>query len=246
MLGPTGCLLLEVTSEMHCRYSPGAVRDLRCHWGIDRVTAGDHCGDTCRRSKARHGGATLEESFAHGTLVFRLTGATMSELPTFHGHIIELRRHVNVHWRHLHPIAPTDRWELWLCAPDGTERKFTVHTRDMPARRGHEVSLITTSHSRPRVLALANWTTIDGVNYARSEPPGLVRVGDVPWLAAGFIGMTAWLGDAGMALFVPAAAAVLAVVATVRWVVRQRLAWRVDRAIDLEAWRTAKEPPPLH
>lgn len=96
------------------------------------------------------------------------------------------------------------------------------------------------------MLALANWTTIDGVNYARSEPPGLVRVRDVLWLAAGFVGMTAWLGEAGMALFVPAAAVVLAVVAAVRWVVRQRLAWRVDREIDLEAWRTAKGPFPLH
>jgi len=71
-----------------------------------------------------------------------------------------------------HPIAPTDRHELWLRAPDGTERKFTVHGREMPARRVHEVRLITTTHGRPRVLAPANWTTIDGVNYARSEPPG--------------------------------------------------------------------------
>lgn len=116
----------------------------------------------------------------------------------------------------------------------------------MPARRGDEVSLITTAHSRPRVLALVNWTTIDGVNYASSELPGLVRVGDVPWLAAGFVGMTACLGDAGIVLFVPLAAAVPAAVAASRWLARQRLAWRVDRAIDLEAWRTAKEPAPLH
>jgi hypothetical protein len=170
----------------------------------------------------------------------------MPELQTFHGHLVDLRRHVNVHLRHLHPIAPTDRYELWLRAPDGIERKFTVHTREMPARRGHEVSLITTAHSRPRVLALANWTTIDGVNYASSEPPGLVRVGDALWLAAAFVGMTAWLEDAGMVLFVPAAAVVLAGVAAVRWVARQRLAWRVDREIDLEAWRTAKGPLPLH
>lgn len=170
----------------------------------------------------------------------------MPELQTFRGHVVDLRRHVNVHLRHLHPIAPTDRYELWLRAPDGTERKFTAHTREMPARRGHEVSLITTTHRRPRVLALANWTTIDGVNYARSEPPGLVRVGDVLWLAAGFVGMTAWLGEAGMVLFVPAAAVVLAAVATVRWVVRRRLAWRVDREIDMETWRTAKGPAPLH
>lgn len=107
--------------------------------------------------------------------------------------------------RHLHPIAPTARWELWLLAPDGTDRQFTVHTREMPARRGHEVSLMTTTHRCPRVPALANWTTIDGVNHARSELPGLVHVSDVLWLAAGFVGMTAWLGDAGMVLFVPAA-----------------------------------------
>jgi hypothetical protein len=170
----------------------------------------------------------------------------MPDLQTFHGHLVDLRRQVNLHWRHLHPIAPTDRYELWLRAPDGTERKFTVHTREMPARRGHEISLITTPHGRPRVLALANWTTIDGVNYARSEPPGLVGVGDVLWLAAGFVGMTAWLGDVGMVLFVPVAAVVLAGAAAVRRVARQRLAWRVDRAINLEAWRTAMGPMPLH
>jgi hypothetical protein len=49
-----------------------------------------------------------------------------------------------------------------------------------------------------------------------------------------------------MALFAPVAAVVLAAVAAMRWVGRRRLAWRVDRAIDLEAWRTAKGPVPLH
>jgi hypothetical protein len=170
----------------------------------------------------------------------------MPELQTCHGHLVDLRRHVNVHWRHLHPFAPSDRYELWLRAPDGTERKFTVHTRELPARRGHEVSLITTAHRRPRVLALANWTTIDGVNYVRSEPPALVRLGDVPWLVAGFVGMTAWLGDAGMALFGPVAAVVLAAVAAMRWMAQRRLAWQVDRAIDVEAWHTAKGPVSLH
>jgi hypothetical protein len=188
----------------------------------------------------------LDERVFGSSLVALNRGITMPDLQTFHGHLVDVRRHVNVHWRHLHPIAPTDRYELWLRAPDGTERKFTVRTREMPARHGHQVSLITTAHRRPRVLALANWTTIDGVNYARSEPPGLVRVGDVLWLAAGFVGMTAWLGDAGMVLIVPVAAVALAVVSAVRWAARQRLAWRVDRAIDLEAWRTTKGPAPLH
>ena len=39
----------------------------------------------------------------------------------------------------------------------------------MPARCGHEISLIVTTHKTPRLLALANWSTIDGVNYARTE-----------------------------------------------------------------------------
>ena len=65
-------------------------------------------------------------------------------------------------------------------------------------------------------------------------------------LAAGFVGMTVWLGDAGMVLFVPAAAVVLAGVAAMRWVARQRLAWRVDREVDLEAWQAAKGPVTLH
>jgi hypothetical protein len=170
----------------------------------------------------------------------------MSYLQTFHGHLVDLRRHVNVHWRHLHPFAPTDRYELWLRAPNGAEHKFTIHTREMPARRGHEVSLITTTHCRPRVLALANWTTIDGVNYARSEPPSLVQGFDGVWLVAAFVGMTATFGDARAALLVSAAGMMLATVAAVRWVARQRLAAQVDRAIDLEARRTATGRVVLH
>lgn len=170
----------------------------------------------------------------------------MHELPTFHGHVVDLRRHVNVHSRHLRPFAPTERYELRLRAPDGAERKFTLHTREMPARRGHELSLVTTTHRRPRVLGLANWTTIDGVNYARSEPSALVRGLDGVWLVVSLIGMTARFGDAGMALFVPAAGVVVATVAAVRWAARRRLASQVDRALDLEAWRTAEGRVVLH
>jgi uncharacterized membrane protein len=68
----------------------------------------------------------------------------------------------------------------------------------------------------------------------------------VLWLTAGFADMTTWLVGVGMVLFVPVAAVVLAALAAVRWAARQRLARRVDRAIDLDARRTAKGPAPLH
>ena len=82
-----------------------------------------------------------------------------------------------------HPFAPANRYELWLRASDGAEHKSTVHTRKMPARRGYEVGLTAMTHRRPRVLA------------------------------AGFAGMTAWLGDAGMVLFLPGAVVMLVAVA---------------------------------
>ena len=93
----------------------------------------------------------------------------MTTLQAVHGRIVELRRHTNVHLYGRRPLGPTDRYELWIKLPDEGERKFTVNTRHMPARRGHEVSLIITRHKVPRVLALANWSTIDGVNYARTD-----------------------------------------------------------------------------
>jgi hypothetical protein len=188
----------------------------------------------------------LDIRLAWATLVSPDSGTAMPELQAFHGHIVDLRRHTNVHIYHRRPFAPTDRYELWLRAADGTERKFTVNTRQLPARCGHEVSLILSPQRQPCVLALANWSTIDGINYARSEPLALVHGWDFAPLAAGFVGMTAWLGDAGMTLFVPAAAVAMAVAASVRWVARVHLAYRVDRALDLEAWRTAKAPVVPH
>lgn len=99
----------------------------------------------------------------------------MSRLQCFHGRIVELRRYTNVQLYGRGPLGPTDRYELWIKPSDGVERKFTINTRTMPARRGHDVSIIVTSHKVPLVLALANWSTIDGVNYARTDAPSLFR-----------------------------------------------------------------------
>jgi hypothetical protein len=49
------------------------------------------------------------------------------------------------------------------------------------------VSLIVTAHQVPQVLGLANWSTIDGVNYARTDAPPLVRARDFVVLVAAFL-----------------------------------------------------------
>ena len=159
----------------------------------------------------------------------------MPALQVFRGRIVDLRRYANVHRYGHRPLGPTDRYELWIRPCDGVERKFTVNTRIMPARWGHEVSLIVTTHDVPQVLGLANWSTIDGVNYARSDAPSLVRVCDILALVMAFWVMAVVWGDVGMVLFVPVAVAYLLIVVIWRAIVRSRRARQVDRAIDAEA-----------
>ena len=128
----------------------------------------------------------------------------MATLQAIHGRLIDLRRYTNVHLTHgRRPLGPTERYEL------------------------HEISLIVTTQKVPQVLGLANWSILDGVNYARSEAPALIRVWDFPLLAVAFLIMAAIWGDVGMVLFVPGALAYLLMVSVGRSVVRKRSINRV-------------------
>jgi hypothetical protein len=53
-------------------------------------------------------------------------------------------------------------------------------------------------------------------------------------------------GDVGMIAFVPAAAMYLAAMVAGRAACRARLAWQLDRAIDLEAWRISPTKSTQH
>ncbi len=164
----------------------------------------------------------------------------MPSLQAIHGRIVDLRRHTNVHLYGRRPLGPTDRYEIWIKPPDGVERKFTVNTRHMPARRGHEVSLIVTAHKAPQVLALANWSTIDGVNYARTEAPSLIRAWDCLMLPCAFLTLILCRGDVGAVLFAPMAVVYLLAAGVARFIMRTRRVAQVDRAIDGEAWRLSR------
>lgn len=165
----------------------------------------------------------------------------MPTLQAIRGRLVEVRRFTNVHlYVGRRPLGPTERYELWLKVDDGTERKFTINTRTMPARQGHEVSLIVTAHKVPQVLGLANWSTIDGVNYTRTDAPSLVRPWDFVLLSASFLTLAILGSDVGMVLFVPAAAAYLLAASLGRAMTRMRRAAQVDRAIDAEARRTSR------
>ena len=171
----------------------------------------------------------------------------MPTLQVVHGRIVDLRRYTNVHLYYgRRPFGPTDRYELWIKPYDGVERKFTIYTRTMPARREHEVSLIVTAHKVPQVQGLTNWSTVDGVNYARTDALPLVRVRDFVVLPAAFLAVAILCGDIGMVLFVPAAVAYLLAACLGRALARARRAAQVDRAIDAEARRMSRSARTLH
>ena len=107
----------------------------------------------------------------------------------------------------------------------------------MPARRGHEVSVIVTTHKLPRVLGLVNCSTIDGVNYARTDAPPLLRVWEFVTLPVTFIVAAILWGGIGMVLFVPTAMVYLLTAGIARAILQGRLARQVDRVIDAEARR---------
>lgn len=168
----------------------------------------------------------------------------MSDLHTVHGHIVDLRRHVNVHRRSA--FAPTERYELWIRQRNGEERQFTIHTQTMPARRGHEVSLIVAGTEPPQVLGLANWSILDGANYIRTDPPPLSKPADVlAMIGIGVTLMAAW-HETGAALSVPAALAYLLVAGLARAMARRRRAVQVDIQMDREARRTSGPVKRLH
>lgn len=169
----------------------------------------------------------------------------MAALQTTRGCIVDLRRHTNVHLYGRRPLGPTDRYELWVRQRGGRERKFTIHTRTMPARRGHEVSVMAVAGvSALRVLAPINWTTADAVNYLRADPPSLLLAWDVAVVVSGLVAMVVVFGDSGLALSVPAAMAWLLVAASVRAISRAVRALRVDRAIAKAAKDGGDERPP--
>ena len=162
----------------------------------------------------------------------------MPALQAFHGRIVDLRRHTNVHQLYgRRPIGPSDRYELWIRSSDRSERKFTVNTRTMPARRGHEVCLIVTRTKAAQVLALINLSTNDGVNYARTDARGVVRPADFVLLPLAFLAAVLLWGETGMAVFVPAAVLYLLAACIGRATWRCWLARRVDRLMDATARR---------
>jgi hypothetical protein len=100
----------------------------------------------------------------------------MWRIKTITGTIIESSRFTNkpMHW-HERPVC-NERRELWLATSLEDEHGFVLHTKLMPARKTHCVTLVLAGI---KVLGLYNATTGTSANYVREDPPFLTRGLDI-------------------------------------------------------------------
>jgi len=145
------------------------------------------------------------------------------------GVLLETQRFINVPMRFGERYLARERRELWVREHDGRERKWVIHTRVLPARRGHPIVLLVVR--RDWVVGLFNASTGMTVNYPRADPPFLLRGCDVLVVLASALVLPAALGAAGLALLLPSAVIYLIVAACGRFVWRWRLRRRVDKAL---------------
>jgi hypothetical protein len=156
----------------------------------------------------------------------------MYDIQTFTGRIIELRRFMNRRPRITEHDPSRERWEVWLAAPDGSEHKFIVGSRSMPARVGHSLHLL---HVDGTPVGLYNLETGKRENFTRADPALLFRdIDGFVWPAGCFL--AAVFAMAGMPLGTMAVVALLILyyplMVSARLASRRSLQAQVDAELD--------------
>lgn len=168
----------------------------------------------------------------------------MSKFLAVTGQLVEVRRYINVPMRWCEQYPARERWELWVVRPGGAEVKLVVHSRAMPARRGHPVTVL--MRDSAQVAGLLNDATGESINFISAEPPLLLRRCDgavVLGLLAVAAGAAWFLGAGAFVLGVAVALLSLPVVGVARLAHRAWLCLQVDRALArIRRWGVAQAP----
>lgn len=158
------------------------------------------------------------------------------------GPLVEVQRFINVPMRWCEQYPARERRELWVSTTNGNDIKLIVHSREMPARRGHQVTALLLGE---HLVGICNVSTGRQVNYLRADPPLLWRRCDAAAVAAlsvagfaafDFLAWPAMLVGVPMALLY----APLMVAARLAWRYRTRV--QVDRALDIVKGREVAQP----
>jgi len=158
------------------------------------------------------------------------------------GQLVELQRYINVPMRWCEQYPARERRELWLSTANGHEIKLVVHSRAMPARRGHQVTALLLGE---RLVGLYNASTGKQVNFVRADPPLLWRRCDAAAVAAllvasiAAVAVTAW---PALLLGLPIALLYPPLMVTARFAWRCRTRAQVDRALDIVKGHEVVQP----
>ena len=166
----------------------------------------------------------------------------MSKFLWVSGQLAEVQRFINVPMRRCEQYPARERRELWVTTTDGKDIKLIVHSRLMPAGRGHQVIGLLLGE---QLVGLYNDTTGKQVNYIRSDPPLLWRRCDAAAIALlSAFSITALATSAGATLLVYVAPALLyaPLVMTMRLLWRYRTRGRVDRVMEIAKCRARGRP----
>ena len=96
----------------------------------------------------------------------------MRKFWSVNGQLVEVQRYINVPMRWCEQYPARERRELWVSTTSGNDIKLIVHSREMPARRGQQVTALLLGE---RMVGIYNATTEKQSNYLRTDPPLLWR-----------------------------------------------------------------------
>lgn len=96
----------------------------------------------------------------------------MCKFDVVSGRVTEVHRFINVPLKWTEQYPARDRREFWVATPDGQEIKLVVHSRQMPARVGHQVDVLVLDG---QFVGLRNLTTGSEVNFMRVDLPLIWR-----------------------------------------------------------------------
>lgn len=148
------------------------------------------------------------------------------------GQLVEVQRYINVPLRWCEQYPARERRELWISTPGGHDIKFVVHSRSMPARRGHQVTALLLGE---QLVGLYNASTGKQVNFVRADPPLLWRRCDAVVAMLLLVCFTVFAFSAWPAPLISLPLALLypPLMVTVRFAWRCRARAQVDSALDI-------------
>ena len=97
------------------------------------------------------------------------------------GQLVEVQRYINVPMRWCEQYPARERRELWVSTTSGQAIKLIVHSSEMPARRGHQLTALLLGE---RLVGICNVSNGKQLNYLRTDPPLLWRRCDAAAVAA--------------------------------------------------------------